>query len=208
MAITISAGNCQSDVTERLPTTAKTLWMCGVTWQSDLLKGKHCWLCTLIPSPLGTCELLAWTQDAFRRAWGHADRWAGGVTCQRNGMCFKSWVTRPKYSSKDVRTAVWSGCLHRRSKKQPFASHCNSGCEELGTRHLHGVYMIRVLSWHYLIKQYRTLLRHVWPSIHWWDNRWGKLCFGHQCFFQDLPSPFPLLISLSPSMQKALCARL
>lgn len=127
------------------------------------------------PSPLGTCELLTWAQDAFRRAWGHADRWQGRVTCHRNGMCFKGWVTGSKYSSRDVRTAVWPGCLHRRSKEYPFASHCSSGCEELGTWHLYGVYMIKALSWHYLIKQHSTLLRRVWPSIHWWESRWGKL---------------------------------
>lgn len=138
-------------------------------------KEKHCWLCTL--TSLSSWHLWApnMSTGCFQEGMGPCRQMAGRVTCHRNGMCFKGWVTGSKYSSRDVRTAVWPGCLHRRSKEYPFASHCSSGCEELGTWHLYGVYMIKALSWHYLIKQHSTLLRRVWPSIHWWESRWGKL---------------------------------
>jgi len=63
----------------------------------------------------------------LKRAWGHEDRWAGGSTHQRNGMCFRVGVTGPEHSFWDVSTAVWAGCLRMRWKGCPIASPLQHG---------------------------------------------------------------------------------
>lgn len=96
----------------------KAVSPCAVMYSKE----KHCWLRTHTSPPCWHFWASNTDTGCFKRAWGHTGRWAGGSSCPRNGTHFRDWVTGPEYSSRDVSTAVWTGCLCMRSKAYPIAS--------------------------------------------------------------------------------------
>lgn len=111
------------------------------------LKEKCCWLCTHTSSSCWHFWAPKADTGCFKRALGHADRWAGGSVCQRNGMCFRVWVTGPEYSPRDISTAAWAGCPHMRLK----------GCPITSPQH-HGVIWIRHLTFMWCLYGKSTVL--------------------------------------------------
>lgn len=164
---------CYRKGSHRWPHIVETL--CYLTHWSPRRKITAVCAHTPLP-PAGTCELLIWTWGSSRgnvamQTDGQEDQHARAMRCV-SGI---GWLCLSTPAGMSVQQFGLDACAwDRRDTLSPH--HCSTGHDELGTYHLYGVYMVKALSWHYLIKQYSTLQRVAWPSLCWWENRWEKLC--------------------------------